>query len=53
MDKQRLEVKLVDDRNALIRILANNGYTVRIITANNADGKKATFVEYWKEEKSR
>lgn len=50
MDKQRLEVRLIDDRNALVRILVNNGYTVRIL-ADKSDGKKATFVEYWKEEK--
>ena len=49
MNSQRLEVKLVDDRLALVKILVSNGYTVRTIN-DKLDGKKVTFVEYWKEE---
>lgn len=48
MEREKLEVKLVEDRNALIRILANNGYAVRIVT-EKSEGKKTTYVEYWKE----
>lgn len=50
MDRQRLSARLIEDRNALVRILVTNGYSVRIVT-DKVEGKKETFVEYWKEEK--
>ena len=48
MERQRLKVTKVEDRAALVRILSENGYTVRIVT-DRADGKKQTYVEYWEE----
>lgn len=50
MERKRLKVVKVDDRVALVKILSENGYTVRIIT-DRADGKKQTYVEYWEEDK--
>ena len=46
--RYRLEVAKVEDRFTLVRILTANGYTVRILD-DRVDGKKKTFVEYWKE----
>ena len=48
MERQRLEVLKLEDRYTLVRILASNGYSVRIVDVK-VDGKKKAFVEYWKE----
>lgn len=48
MNRQRLEVAKVDDRLTVIKILAINGYVTQIVTEKN-EGKKVTYVEYWKE----
>lgn len=48
MNRQRLEVAKVDDRLTVVKILAVNGYSTRIVT-DKSDGKKVTYVEYWKE----
>ncbi len=48
MERKRLEVKLLEDRNAVVKVLVSNGYTVRIVS-EKADGKKTTFIEYWRE----
>lgn len=48
MERQRLEVLKLEDRYTLVRILASNGYSVRIVDAK-VDGKKKVFVEYWQE----
>ena len=48
MDRQRLEISKVQDRELVLKILAMNGYCVKIVT-DKKDGKKATFVEYWEE----
>lgn len=47
--RHRIVVKLNADKEALVKVLTQNGYTVRIIT-DKVDGKKATCVEYWREE---
>ncbi len=46
--KTRIEVAKVEDRYILIRVLAANGYTVRIVD-DKVDGKRKTFVEFWKD----
>ena len=46
--RSRLEVVKVEDRYTLVRILASNGYSVRIVD-DKVDGRKKTFVEYWRE----
>lgn len=48
MERNRLEVVKVDDRLTIIKILATNGYTTRIVE-DRSSGKKITYVEYWRE----
>lgn len=49
MNTIKIEVKGVDDRLALVRILAANGYTVRICTGLKEGSKsKTTYVEAWR-----
>ena len=48
LERSRLEVSKVEDRLTLVKILVLNGYTARIVT-DKVDGKKVTFIEYWKE----
>lgn len=48
MERNRLEVSKIEDRLTLVKILVVNGYTARIVT-EKTDGKKITFIEYWKE----
>jgi hypothetical protein len=47
-ERQRLIVANKDDRLIIIKILAMNDYTTRLVT-DKVDGKKVTFVEYWRE----
>lgn len=47
--RHRIAVKLNADKEALVKVLTQNGYTVRIVTGKE-NGAKTTFVEYWKEE---
>lgn len=49
MGRQRLNVAKVEDRLAVIKVLAVNGYCTKIVT-DKKDGKKVTFIEYWEEE---
>ena len=46
----RIEIKGKEDRLTIVKILADNGYTVRIVSgAKDGSKTKTTFVEYWKE----
>ena len=48
MNPARIEVALPQDRDAVVMILARNGYTVRQTKARK--GKTyVKYVEYWKE----
>lgn len=49
MERNRLKVTKVEDRITLVKILCENGYTVRIVT-DRSEGKKQTYIEYWEEE---
>lgn len=50
-DRQRIFCTRADEREALVTILARNGYTVRIGKESRGNGKAGSnmFVEYWKE----
>ena len=48
MERNRLEVSKIEDRLTLVKILVLNGYSAMIVT-EKTDGKKVTFIEYWKE----
>lgn len=49
MERTRIEVALPQDRDAVVAILARNGYTVR--QGKERKGKVyVKYVEYWKEE---
>lgn len=49
-EHQKIDCELKADRDALVMILARNGYTVRIGKERRGTGTKNTyFVEYWKE----
>ncbi len=49
MDSVKIEVALPQDRDAVVTILARNGYTVR--QAKIRRGKAyVKYVEFWKEE---
>lgn len=51
MNPARIEVALPQDRDAVVMILARNGYTVRQTKARK--GKTyVKYVEYWKEDNS-
>ena len=43
----KLYISKSDDRDAVIVILARNGYTVRQGTEKNESGKKFSFVEVY------
>lgn len=46
----RIEIKSKEDRLIVVKILADNGYTVRIISGTKEGSKiKTTYVEYWKD----
>lgn len=50
MERTKIDCELKADRDALVMILAHNGYTVRIGKERRGTGSKNTyFVEYWKE----
>lgn len=50
MNKERIQITKPDDREAVIVILARNGYTVRQgRTKNPGTGKAVAFVEFWRE----
>ncbi len=49
--KQRIEVKGVDDRLTIARILIANGYTVRLVTVKGNGQRATTFLEFWKGDK--
>ncbi len=45
----RIEIKSKEDRLTAVKILADNGYTVRIISGVKEGSKmKTMFVEYWR-----
>lgn len=45
----RIEIKSAEDRLTIVRILAANGYTVRIVSGTKQGSKsKTTYVEAWK-----
>lgn len=48
MERNRLAVVKIEDRVTIIKILAVNGYTTRIVE-DKSSGKKITYVEYWRE----
>lgn len=50
MERNRLKVTKVEDRVTFVKILCENGYTVRIVQGRSPEGKKQTYIEYWEEE---
>ena len=42
----RLEIEKADDRDAVVQILARNGYTVRQVKEKNT--RYTYYVEFWK-----
>lgn len=49
-DRQRIYCTRADEREALVTILARNGYTVRIGKEKPAGKSQPVFfVEYWRE----
>lgn len=46
--KNKIYIVSKDDREQLVRILATNGYTVRI-GVDKASGKARSYIEYWRE----
>ena len=50
MERSRLKGTKVEDRITLVKILCENGYTVRIVQGRSPEGKKQTYIEYWEEE---
>ncbi len=50
MERQSLEIKGVEDRLDVARVLIANGYSVRIVAIKSGNGQKATtLIEYWRE----
>ncbi len=51
MNRVRIECEKADDRDALITILARNGYTVRQCREKVGKSNRYTYyVEFWKSE---
>ena len=49
-ERQKIDCELKADRDALVMILARNGYTVRIGREKRGKANAYTyFVEYWRE----
>ena len=50
-DRNRIECEKAEDRDALVVIIARNGYTVRQAKERRGPNTRYTyFVEFWKEE---
>ncbi len=50
MEHNYLQIRLDGDKEELAKILFKNGYTVRLTTKADKNGKKTKVVEYWKGE---
>lgn len=51
MDRLQIEIKNVEDRLTVAKILISNGYTARIVAVKKPNrSQKTTVIEYWKEE---
>ena len=49
MEHQKIDCELKADRDALVMILARNGYTVRVGKEQRGKTSKYThYVEYWR-----
>ena len=49
-DRKLIEIKVMEDRLTIARILIANGYTVRLVPIKSGGGQKATtYIEYYKE----
>ena len=49
MEPQKIDCELKADRDALVMILARNGYTVRVGREKRGASKNYTYyVEYWR-----
>lgn len=49
MNRQKIYIDKVPDREAIAALLVKSGYTVRIGREKMANGKSRSFVEYWVE----
>jgi hypothetical protein len=50
MERNLLEIKGIEDRLNVARILVANGYTVRVVPIKSGNGQKATtYIELWRE----
>ena len=47
MEKQRITVSNVDDREKMAVILIKNGYTVRVVK-EKIGNKTTAYIEYWR-----
>lgn len=53
MNETRIEIKGIDDRLTVAKILIANGYTVRQVGIKGQGQRATTFIEFWKGDKEQ